>query len=166
MQLEDFFDYKNQLMEDILTTESIVKLIDENIDLSDVSKLAYNQVFPCEYVPETVQKGQTFVCFDVDVQKSFNKTFLLPTLYVWVFSHRSKLRLPKGGGIRTDKICSEICKKINGSFKYGLGELELYSVKRFAPMTDYQGKVLTFYAKEFSRVFDPKKEIPSNRKDN
>ncbi len=85
---------------------------------------------------------------------------------MWVFSHRSKLRLPKGGGIRTDKICSEICKKINGSFKYGLGELELYSVKRFAPMTDYQGKVLTFYAKEFSRVFDPKKEIPSNRKDN
>lgn len=166
MQLEDFFDYKNQLMEDILTTESIVKLIDEDTDLSNASKLAYNQVFPCEYVPETVQKGQTFVCFDVDVQQSFNKTFLLPTLYVWVFSHRSKLRLPKGGGIRTDKLCSEICKKINGSLKYGLGELELYSVKRFAPMTDYQGKVLTFYAKEFSKVFDPKKEIPSNRKGN
>lgn len=166
MQLEDFFDYKNQLMEDILTTESIVKLIDEDTDLSNASKLSYNQVFPCEYVPETVQKGQTFVCFDVDVQQSFNKTFLLPTLYVWVFSHRSKLRLPKGGGIRTDKLCSEICKKINGSLKYGLGELELYSVKRFAPMTDYQGKVLTFYAKEFSKVFDPKKEIPSNRKGN
>lgn len=151
-------------MEDLLTNEAIVNLLDDDATLDTAGSLAYSSVFPCEYVPETVQDGRTFICFDVDIQQSVNKTYLLPTLYVWVFTHRSKLRLPNGGGVRTDKMCSEICKAINGSRKYGLGELDLYSVKRFAPMTDYQGKVLTFHAKDFSRVYDPHKTTPTNRK--
>lgn len=163
MQLEDFYDYKNQLMGDLLTTESIVKLIDARVPLDHAESLMYRNVFPCEYVPETVQDGMTFICCDVDVQRSADKTFLSPTLYIWVFTHRSLLRLPEGG-VRTDKLCSEICKKINGSRYYGLGELNLYAVKRFAPMTDYQGKVMTFFMKEFNRQYDGTKPIPSNRK--
>lgn len=163
MQLQEFFDYKNQLMEDLLTNEDIVKLIDDTVALQNADTLAYTQVFPCEYVPDTVQEGKTYICFDVDVQRVADKTFLSPTLFVWVFTHRSKLRLPEGG-VRTDKLCSEVCKAINGSRKYGLGELNLYSVKRFAPMTDFQGKVLTFYAKDFNRVYDGKKYTPENRK--
>ena len=163
MQLQEFFDYKNQLMEDLLTNEDIVRLIDDTVALQNADSLAYTQVFPCEYIPDTVQEGKTYICFDVDVQRAVDKTFLSPTLFVWVFTHRSKLRLPEGG-VRTDKLCSEICKAINGSRKYGLGELNLYSVKRFAPMTDFQGKVLTFYAKDFNRVYDGKKYTPENRK--
>lgn len=163
MQLQEFFDYKNQLMEDLLTNEDIVRLIDDTVALQNADSLAYTQVFPCEYIPDTVQEGKTYICFDVDVQRTADKTFLSPTLFVWVFTHRSKLRLPEGG-VRTDKLCSEICKAINGSRKYGLGELNLYSVKRFAPMTDFQGKVLTFYAKDFNRVHDGKKYTPENRK--
>lgn len=150
-------------MEDLLTNEEIVKLLDDAILLQNADTLAYKQVFPCEYVPETVQEGKTFICFDVDIQESVNKTYLLPTLYIWVFTHRSKLRLPEGG-VRTDKLCSEICNAINGSRKYGLGELNLYSVKRFAPMTDYQGKCMIFHAKDFNRQYDPTKPVPANRK--
>ena len=163
MQLAEFFDYKNQLMEDLLTNEKIVKLLDDELPIEDAAHLAYTQVFPCEYVPETVQEGKTFICFDVDVQRVANKTFLSPTLYIWVFTHRSKLRLPEGG-VRTDALCEEISKTINGSRKYGLGELSLYAVKRFAPMTEFQGKVMTFSAKDFNRLYDAAKEIPANRK--
>lgn len=165
MQLEDFYDYKNKLMEEILTNEEIVKLINENKTTLNSKDLAYKQVFPCEYIPETAQEGKTFVCFDVDILKSYNKTYYQPVLYVWVFTHRTKLRLPEGG-VRTDKLCSEICKAINGSREYGLGELEFESSKRFAPVTDFQGKVLTFYAKEFNRQFDKNKYTPTNRKHN
>lgn len=164
MYLQEFFDYKNQLMEDLLTNESIVRLLDEKIPMDKTRELVYSQVFPLEYVPETVQDGKTFICCDVDIQKAQNKTYLYPTLYIWVFAHRSKLILPNGGGVRTDKICSEIAEAIDGSKMYGLGELELYSVKRFAPMTDYQGKVMTFSAKDFSKVYNPNKEVPANRK--
>lgn len=163
MQLKDFFDYKNQLMKDLLTHESIVSLIKQDMNMKDAESLAYSQVFPCEYVPETVQSGATYICFDSDIQSVSGKTFLTSALYIWVFTHRSNLRLPEGG-VRTDKLCSEICEVINGSRYYGLGELNLYSVKRFAPMTDYQGKVMTFYAKEFNRQFNGAKPTPANRK--
>jgi hypothetical protein len=163
MQLSEFFDYKNKLMEDLLTSQDIVSLLDDEIELKDAHTLAYTHVFPYEYIPDTVEHAKTFICFDVDVQESINKTFLLPTLYIWVFSHKSKLRLPEGG-VQTDKLVSEIAKAINGSRFYGLGELDLYSVKRFAPVTDYQGKIMTFHAKEFNRTSLNSKPVPSNRK--
>lgn len=164
MQLEEFFDYKNQLVQDLLTNDAIVRLLsDDCTNIQNPERLVYEQVFPYEYVPDTVEHGQTFICCDVDVQKSMNKTFLMPVLYVWVFTHKSKLRLPEGG-VRTDKLASEISKTINGSRYYGLGELDLYSAKRFAPITDYQGKVLTFQATEFNRFTPSGKPVPSNRK--
>ena len=163
MQLQDFFDYKNQLMKDLLTSSEVVQLLDSEVQLQDAPGLAYKQVFPCEYVPETAEDAKTYICFDVDVLESYNKTYLLPVLYIWVFAHRSKLRLPEGG-VRTDKLCSEICKLINGSRNYSLGELNLYSTKRFSPMTDYQGKVMSFRGKEFNRLYDPTRPVPDNRK--
>ena len=163
MQLQEFFDYKNQLMEDLLTNSEIVRLVNDTVTLENAEALAYTQVFPCEYVPDTVEHGTTYICFDVDILESVNKTYLLPTLYVWVFTHKGLLRLPEGG-VRTDKLCSEICNAINGSRMYGLGELNLYSVKRFAPMTDYQGKCMAFRAVDFNKQFDPNRPTPSNRK--
>ena len=164
MQLDDFFDYKNQLMQDLLTNQAIVRLLSDDCKTVDKPEaLVYRQVFPYEYIPDTVEHGQTFICCDVDVQKSLNKTFLLPVLYIWVFTHKSKLRLPEGG-VRTDKLASEIAKAINGSRNYGLGELDLYSAKRFAPITDYQGKVLTFQATEFNRFSPSGRPVPTNRK--
>lgn len=163
MQLQDFYDYKNQLMKDLLTNPEIVRLVDDKVrpDMSEI--LAYHNVFPYEYIPETAEDGRTYICFDVDILSAENKTFYLPALYIWVFAHKSKLRLPEGG-VRTDALCAEIAKTIAGSREYGLGELLLYSVKRFAAMTDYPGKVLTFHLKDFNTQFDPNKYTPSNRK--
>lgn len=164
MQLDEFFDYKNQLAEDLLTNEAIVRLLSDDCKtIEQPERLMYKQIFPYEYVPDTVEHGQTFICCDVDIQRSSNKTFLQPALYVWVFTHKSKLRLP-GGGVRTDRLASEIAKVLNGSRSYGLGELDLYSVKRFAPITDYQGKVMLFQATDFNRFTPSGKPAPSNRK--
>ena len=164
MQLEEFYNYKNQLIGDLLTRPAIVRLLSDDCrDTDSPERLVYSQVFPYEYIPDTVEHGQTFICCEVDVQRSLNKTFLLPVLYVWVFSHKSKLRLPEGG-VRTDRLCSEIAMAINGSRFYGLGELDLYSVKRFAPMTDYHGKVMTFQAQEFNRISPTGRPIPQNRR--
>lgn len=164
MQLDEFFDYKNQLVGDLLTNETIVRLLNDDCkSVENPERLMYEQVFPYEYIPETVEHGQTFICCDVDIQRSSNKTFLQPALYVWVFTHKSRLRLP-GGGVRTDRLASEIAKALNGSRNYGLGELDLYSVKRFAPITDYQGKVMLFQATDFNRFTPSGKPVPTNRK--
>ena len=163
MQLSDFFDYKNQLMSDLLTNDEILKLLEDSDVVMRPEDFPYRRVFPYQFVPETVEEGKTFICFDVDVQRVSEKTYLNPVLYIWVITHKSIMRLPEGG-VRVDKICNEICKAINGSREYGLGELNLYSVKRYAPMVDFQGKVLTFTAKEFNRQYDPNKYTPANRK--
>lgn len=162
--LDEFFDYKNQLVDDILTNESIVKLMsDDGETVSSPESLMYTQVFPYEFVPNVTEHGQTFICCEVDIKEVINKTFLVPSLYIWVFTHKSKVRLP-GGGIRIDKLTSEITKIINGSRMYGLGELNLQSAKRFSPITDYQGRTLTFYARDFNRLAPSDKKVPANRK--
>ena len=165
MQLDEFFDYKNQLMEDILTDEQIVEMITDDAEMrSDPTLLAYTQIFPYEYIPNTIEHGHTFVCFDVDIQQSaMNGLMYAPTIYVWIFSHKSKLRLP-GGGVRTDRLCSLVAHAIDGSRFYGLGKLELFAAKRFAPVADYQGKVLTFNARDVKRTNPTGKPVPSNRK--
>lgn len=164
MQLDEFFNYKNQLMNDLLTNKQIVSLLSDDEDICyDPEKLVYTQVFPYEYIPDTVVHGQTFICCDIDVQQVENKTFLRPTLYVWIFTHKSKMRLPEGG-VRVDMLCAEVARKINGSRYYGLGELEFMSSRRFAPITDYSGKVLTFQTKDFNRLSPSGRSAPSNRR--
>lgn len=176
MQLKDFYDYKNQLIGDLMTDENIVELItgSQSItqSITDPKSLVYKQVFPYEYIPDTVEEGGTFICCDVDVLGSGvggvgtptgANTYLYPVIYIWIFTHKSNMRL-SSGGVRVDELASKICERINGSRQYGLGKLELYSSKRFAPIKDYQGKLLTFHTKEFNRFYNPAQTIPSNRK--
>lgn len=164
MQLDEFFHYKNQLMKDLLTNEQIVKLLSgDGKEMACPGELAYSQVFPYEYVPDTITHAQTYICYDVDIQRTLNKTFLTPTIYIWTFTHKSLMRLPEGG-VRIDRLCSEIAKTINGSRYYGLGELNLDSTRRFAPISDYQGKVLTFKTTEFNRMSPSGRSAPSNRR--
>lgn len=164
MYLEEFFDYKNQLMKDILSNQAIVDLLCHDGVPGDARELAYTQVFPYEYVPETIEHGKTFICFDVDVQRGpYGKTLLDPMIYIWVFTHKSLMRLPEGG-VRVDAIVHEIAKEIDGSRRYGLGELNIYAVRRFSPQTDYQGKVMSFSATDFNRLSPTGKQVPTNRK--
>lgn len=162
MELNELFDYKNRFMKDLCCNESVVKLITDKEDSKVPNHtLAYSQIFPFEFVPETVDNGQTFVCFDVDIVDVQNKTFYTPVLYVWVFTHKSKLHLPEGG-VRTDALAVEINRFLNGSRFYGLGELELKSVTRFSPINDYQGRALAYVARDFNRSIS--QPVPSNRK--
>lgn len=164
MLLEEFYDYKNQLMEDILTTESIIGLLTDDVNQSiPAYNLAYSQVYPFEYIPETMEQAKTYICFDVDIQKAASQTYYYPIIYVWIFTHKSLMRHPEGG-VRVDKIANELAKKICGSMMYGLGPLDMYSSKRFAPIADYQGKVLTFHALDFNNTKPTRQPIPSNRK--
>lgn len=167
MELNEFFDYKNKLMEDLITNPEIVRLLNDKCVIDEKqnpNELIYTQIFPYEYVPDVVDDASTFICFDMDIQKTMNKTFLIPAIYIWVFTHKKFLRLQNNNGIRTDKICAEIAKTIDGSRYYGLGELNLTSIKRFSLAENFQGRVMTFQAQDFNRLSHSGKPIPSNRK--
>ena len=163
MHLDEFFFYKNQLMDDLLTDPEIVTLINKDVPLEDAQSLVWDQVMPVEFYPDTLERGRVYICCDVDIRKVPSSLIYSPTLYIWVFVHKDLLRLDEGG-VRTDKLCHLIDKKINGSFMYGLGKLELQSVHRFGVVSDYTGKVLAYEANDFNKTFDPKKEIPAKRR--
>lgn len=163
-QLRDIFDYKNQLMTDLINNARIVELLSNgDSKFSDPKRLAYTQIFPYEYIPETAQEGLTYICYDVDITKAFNKTFLQPSIKVWIFCHKSQLRL-KEGGVRLDELVMEIGEMLNGNKNYSIGELELYSVTRFVPMAAFQGKQMVFDGREFNRPRNLQKSAPNNRK--
>ncbi len=167
MQLEELYDYKNRFAEDVLTSETLVRLItdDDSFDMSRTGELMYSYVFPYEYMPDTVEKAGTYIFIEVEAQRMTEETFFNPVLYVWIISHKSKLRLPEGG-VRTDKIVTEIAKLLNGSRMYGLGGLDLYAVRRFSPIADYNGKLMTFHAREWNKPYGARSAftVPSNRK--
>ena len=162
MELYELYDYKNLLMEDLCSNERIVKLVTGN-DEAQVPNhgLPYTQIFPYEYVPETIDESKTFICYDVDVLSVPNKTFLIPVLYVWVFTHKSRMR-ENGGGVLIDDLSIEVSKMLNGNRNYGLGELDLDSVRRFTPIAGFLGRALTFYAKDFNR--NGSKPAPATRR--
>ena len=163
MQLKEFYDYKNRLMMDLCCNKEVVQLMTGKSDPTVPNHdLPYTQIFPFEYIPETENDSRTFICCDVDIISVQNKTYYVPVIYIWVFAHKSRQRLPKGG-LTVDSIVSEIDTMLNGSRFYGLGELDLDSVRRFSPITDYFGKVMTYYAKDFNRK-PMQRPIPGNRK--
>lgn len=163
MNLDEFFDYKNKLMETLCCNPEIVRLVTDSRDAPVPNyNLAYSQIFPYEFLPDTVDDGMTFICFDVDIDEVLDKTFYVPVVYVWEFTHKSKMHLNEGG-IRVDQLAVEINKELNGNRYFGLGELELDSVGRFSPITDYYGRVLTYFSRDFNRT-PPSKKPPANRK--
>lgn len=164
MNLEEFYDYKNLMMEQLCSNPDVVKMVTGNDDAAVPNHgLPYHQIYPYEYIPETVNEGKTFICYDTDIASVPNKTVYLPVVYVWIFTHKSNLR-HKDGGCILDKLAVTVNDMLNKSRYYGLGELKLDSVRRFQPITDYLGRVLTYHTIEFNRkVLKP--SIPSNRKE-
>lgn len=164
MNLHEFYNYKNELMKDICSNPTIVKLLTENNN-PDVPNhvLPYTQVYPYEFVPETVSEARSFICFDVDIMKAPNKTYYYPVLYIWPFTHKSKFRT-KDGKVLIDELSSVLDDMLNGSRYFGLGDLKLHSVQRFVPIADYLGRVLTYYATDFNRPTINTRSVPSVRK--
>lgn len=165
--LDEFFAYKNQLLEDVLTNEKIFDLLNDRGVYGAPEEMIGKCVFPYEYLPtpdaSPVENAQTFLCCDVDIQKAFAiSTYLTATLYVWVFTHDVLMPAP-GGGVRTDIIASEISKKLNGSYDYGLGRLDLDYVKRISPIQRYQGRVLRFITSDWNRLNPTGQKPPANR---
>lgn len=163
MLLNELFDYKSEIIRILCNNKDIVRLLmDEKEPVVLNYDLAYEQIFPYEYIPDTVDEATTFICFDVDITNLVDKIYYNPVLYVWAFTYKLKLRLDDGG-IRIDRLAMEINKELSGNRNFGLGELELRSVTSFSPIKDYQGRQMVYTATDFNRPGVSKKP-PANRK--
>lgn len=164
--LECLFGYKNLLMRELCGSEAVQRLIydakEGELPIPN-HDAAYKNIFPYEFIADTVVTAQTFICFDMDVTDVISCIDLNLELYVWIFTHKSLLRL-KGGGLRLDALSAEIDRLLNQSRIFTKNPLELKSVGRFVPINDYQGRVLVFTGRDWNVAGAPKRPAPSNRR--
>lgn len=88
-------------------------------------------IFTYNQNPFTLNDVQTFITVQVHIPKSFdrNKTFVIPTLEIWIISHERHMKvseIPKVTSNRNDYISQLIDKKLNGKrgiFPIGVAEL-------------------------------------------
>lgn len=150
--LEEFTMYKQKLMQTICTSDNIVKLLKLPTDSADITgrDLRYVRIFPYNYVPLISEVAQTYICFTVtapNVKENYIKDIYLT---VYVFTHQDIMRTENG--MRTDLLVAEIDKLLNGSTKYGLGEVNLKSCEVMgAPARGYCGLYLIYTVKDFNR---------------
>ena len=164
MNLNEFFEYKNYLMKLLCSDEAVVRLMTGSTEAEVPNHvLPYTQIFPFEFVPDTADDATTFICFDVDIVDVRSRTYYNPVLYIWIFTHASKLHMEQGG-VLTDQICVAINNILNGNRLFGLGKLSLKSVSRFVPIQDYQGRCMVFTATDFNKPYT-RGSVPSNRRE-
>ena len=86
MQLEEFYDYKNLLMKQLCCDPEVVTSVTDNDDAKVPNHdLPYEQIFPYEYIPETVNDARNFICFDMDIVSVPNKTIYIPVISKIIF---------------------------------------------------------------------------------
>lgn len=150
MYLDELSKYKIEIMKRLCLSDKIQSLILLSKSQRNGREMMYKNIFPYAFVPDTVVNSNTFICFDLEVQRVQNRTFKDINILFWIFTHQSLMRAD--GGIRTDLIASEVDKILNGNRDLGLGTVELKKVLRVNPAKDYHGRNLVYRSVDFNRV--------------
>lgn len=149
MYLEELSKYKIEIMKRLCLDTEIQSLILLSESQNQGREMMYKNIFPYAFVPNTVTNANTFICFDLEVQRVENRTFKDINILFWIFTHQSLMRTDEG--IRTDLIASEVDKILNGNKDLGLGTVELKKVLRVNPAKDYHGRTLVYRSVDFNR---------------
>lgn len=151
--LYDIKNYRGQLMKSLCTSNIIVELlhlVDEQPRLN--KELMYYRIFPYLFVPEVSEEGQSYICFDFDIPSVVSDTVKNIGITVLVMSHLSLLRLPHGGGLRTDALAAEVSNILVGSSQYGIGAVKLQSVVSLFPNQSYHARKLRFLVQDVNNT--------------
>ena len=150
--LQEVTVYKNRLMQAVCTNTAIQELlrVDGEDDMQG-KDFVYERVFPYVHVPEVTEVGRAFICFDVIVPRVWSNITKQLEVDVYIMAHQDIMRLPEGRGIRIDLIAMEIDKILNGSTKYGLGEVELTYFGNFIPIKGYYGHEIRYKVTDINR---------------
>lgn len=150
--LEELTLYKNKLMQSFCTSKELASyLMVEGEPVLFGQNLPYNRVFPYAHVPQVKDEARSFICFEFEVPTVKNNIIKTIQINVYAISHQNLMRLPDGGGMRIDAMASEVDKILNGSSDYGLGTVELMSLRSFNPITGYYGRELKYKVLDINR---------------
>lgn len=148
-------DLKQAVIKEIINDESFFYAINSP-DITDIDcadELVYTHIFPYHQNPETIEKVITFLTIQVHIPKPYdrNKTWVVPKLEIWVFSHHSHMKvnnIPKITDNRNDYISKLLDKKFNGRDTLGGSKNDKYNLHLYGKL-DLVANVEGAFSKDF-----------------
>ena len=139
---------KEKVLESILATQDIVRLIENKKDV----------VLPA--ILGTQEEAKTFVGFDISLGGAINCAVKTYYLNIWVMSHESLMPVDnKVGetlsisdrGVRTDILADKLDYLLNGSTDMGFGKLEIVGSDVFRPAERFSGRNIQYIISGWNR---------------
>lgn len=122
-------EFKKRVVDAITHDDTIFYAFDAK-DCENGGDLENKYIFKYNKNPDTITKTITFMTIMVHTNASRDRTFVKPTLEIWIYSHDQHMKMDRKitKDNRNDYLSMLLDEKFNGSTEYGgIGKLELIS---------------------------------------
>lgn len=154
--LKDIGSCKQSLYSSFINDPDICELLFDKKPYTDddKEKLFYSQIFPYLYVDETQDETLTYLCFELDIPPSSDKsssTIKNMKMIVLAYCHKDIMQYSKEGycGTRVDILADMVERKLRNSYDFGIGKPELISVTNYFHNNKYYGRQLVYNIPQF-----------------
>ncbi len=157
--IDQLVDYNQRVVNKILTAQPVMALIANapSLDMESEASAEWEEhVLDHAWIDDTVQEAGAFVTVDVDIPEMSSGTIKEMRVYVEVLVSKTYMPLSpslfKGcKGNRRDNIVRQIDLLINGSYDFGIGRLDLKSIRTVTTANKFAGKLMTYEVSDFAR---------------
>ena len=145
-------DYRNLVTNTLLANPTIVEVLSDGVySLEEADELMWTQIFPNQYIPDTITETGSFILYDLSdaVISRVNKTYIEVTLYFWILTH---YKMPKyKDKLRNDILVRELRKDFGEKDCFGIAKSHYVSNSIFNSGTNkYTGRLVTFRVTDWS----------------
>ncbi len=155
---------KNKIIKDFIKDPVLLAAIGSpEADTLKPEKYLNKHIFNYNQNPFTLNTVTTFITVQVHIPQTYdwNKTFVTPTIEIWIISHEKHMtvnNVPKITENRNDYISEIIDNKLNGQSGYGIGTLNLVSNIEGSFQQDYLYRKMVFEGKDLNQSLCSKDE--------
>lgn len=143
-------DAKNKIIKDFIKDDAIIKAIDPvGINLKNSEELINKYIFNFSQNPHTINDVKTFITVQTNITNRHfaNNRYVDSAIEIWIISHEEHMivdNVPKVTENRNDYLSRLIDNKLNGSYRFGVGRLELAQNVEGAIQQDWLYRKLVF----------------------
>lgn len=152
-------DTKNQIIKDFIKDPAIIEAIDpDGITLKNSEELINRHIFNFAQNPFTINDVRTFITIQTNITNRHfaNNRYVDSAIEIWIISHEDHMvvdNVPKVTENRNDYLSRLIDNKLNGSRKFGTGELVLTQNVEGAIQKDWLYRKLVFEVEDINNSF-------------
>lgn len=156
--IDQLVEFPAKALREIGTNKNIVALLtnNPNIDMeSDEADSVFDKyLFDFVYIDSTTFNAEAYICVEAEMQKLSSPTMQDFKLYCTVICHKEFMVLNPGLfpgviGNRRDNLVRCVDSVLNGSTIYGIGTLNLKSVKTMPSPVGFTSRELTYEVSDF-----------------